>query len=97
MSVIGGPLRLGEHRDRLDRGAVGSRRECGRAGSGADVDDVGVEVLVGLVAAGAEDPFDRDALGRECILEALLVADNEAERVVVGVVDGQSGAGVALL
>jgi len=81
----GGPLRLGVDVDGLDRRAVGAGEEGRGSGGGADVDGAGTEGLVGGVGAVGLHPLHLDAL----VLEPALVLDDQAQRVVGGVVDGE--------
>src|SRR5690606_41293243 len=71
--------------DRADRRAVRPGQQRRGARGRADVDRVGAQVLVGLVAALREHPLD--GTGPELLLQPALLLDHEALGVVVGVVE----------
>ena len=81
------PLRLGVDVDGLDRRAIGARQEGRGPGGRTEVDRLGAQVLVRLVAAGAEHPLDPDTLLLQRLLQPAEAAQHQAARVVVGVVE----------
>ena len=73
--------------DRLDRVAVDLADQGRGAGRGAEIERAGIEEFERLVGAEGLDPAHRDAVLRERLLEDALVLEDEADRVVGGVVD----------
>ena len=82
------PLGLRVEADDLDGGAARAGQQRRRARGGTDVDVAAAQRLVGLVRAGGLDPLNLLALGGQGGLEPALLADNQRERVVGGVVNG---------
>ena len=82
------PLGLRVEADDLDGGTVRAGQQRRRACGGADVDVAAAQRLVCLVRAGRLDPLHLLALGGQGGFEPTLLADNQRERVVGGVING---------
>ena len=81
------PFGAGIDVDRLDRVAVDLADQGGGAGGGAEIDRARIEEFERLVGAERLYPADLDAVLFELLLQEALVLQDEADRVVGGVID----------
>ena len=82
-----GPFGARENADGLDRIAVDLADQSGRAGGRANVERTGIEEFERLVGAGRKNPADVDLVLLEFLFEKLLLADDQRERIIGGVID----------
>src|SRR5580698_2048972 len=81
------PLWTGVNVDSFDRVAIRlSDQSCGSGGR-AEIDALAVEQFQCFIAPETLGPLNRNPIAREILLEKTLVLQNQAHRVVIGIVE----------